>query len=400
MDLIKQTIEFATKAHLGQLDKAGVDYITHPMRVSSKLKGKAKIVALLHDVVEDTKYTIQDIKDKLTDDKEIIQALILLTKTKKIPYDKYLAKIKKNKIALQVKLEDIKDNSDVKRLNKLSPKLRDKLTIKYSEAKSMLEQTDKISFNEYVEFKETIDYILDKSNISFDVLDEALKIAQKNPKQPWLNIEIPKSASGDTIEKAEKRLEKQYKEEILPLVNKSKKEFLSILKKNTPARGRFFTNVKKLKSLKSKVIDRKKYGSGRVHDILRATILTKDTDDLNSVVNKFKRNVKLHSYKNKKFGADKTYGYYGTHHFDIILKSGMMAEVIIATKKLGRDKEIAHNIYDELRGSNKKLTDKEKKDIMAKSKLIKIKDDLSDKDKEKMLRKSKAIFRRGNYGKK
>ena len=105
----------ALVAHKGQVDKAGVDYINHPLAVSSKVKGdNAKIVALLHDVVEDTKVTLDDLR--LFFDDEIVEAINLLTHKEEDDYMTYLAKIKENELARMVKLADLENNMDLSRL--------------------------------------------------------------------------------------------------------------------------------------------------------------------------------------------------------------------------------------------------------------------------------------------
>ena len=105
----------ALVAHKGQVDKAGVDYINHPLTVASKCNSeKAKIVALLHDVVEDTKVTLDDLR--LFFDDEIVDAIDLLTHRESDAYATYLSKIKNNELARIVKLADLENNMDLSRL--------------------------------------------------------------------------------------------------------------------------------------------------------------------------------------------------------------------------------------------------------------------------------------------
>lgn len=103
------------KAHWKQRDKGNHLYIFHPMRVSRKCKSKsAKLVALLHDVIEDNpNYSIGDFDFLNEEEKE---ALALLTHNKDIAYFYYINEIKSNKIAREVKLSDLKDNSNLNRL--------------------------------------------------------------------------------------------------------------------------------------------------------------------------------------------------------------------------------------------------------------------------------------------
>lgn len=134
LNLIKAFI-VAIKAHRGQKDKGGKPYILHPVRVALNVKGKdEKIVALLHDVIEDTNYTIDDL-DFLT--KEQKEALLLLTHDKNVAYMEYVRKIKKNKIASKVKLADLEQNMNLKRLKTISNKDLKRLE-KYKRAKEIL----------------------------------------------------------------------------------------------------------------------------------------------------------------------------------------------------------------------------------------------------------------------
>ena len=102
-------------AHKGQKDKGGHAYFLHPLRVSNKISDRRyKIVALLHDVLEDSdKYTINDF-DFL--DSEQKDALIKLTHLENVAYMDYVKNIKSNSIARKVKLMDLEDNMNLNRL--------------------------------------------------------------------------------------------------------------------------------------------------------------------------------------------------------------------------------------------------------------------------------------------
>lgn len=115
---VYKALQFAQKAHEGQVDKSGVQYFLHPVRVSyMALTDDEKIVALLHDVLEDTHYTVEDIKREVTNNDCIIQALELLNHDKSVPYFDYIRKIRgsKNCLAINVKKYDIADNTDPNR---------------------------------------------------------------------------------------------------------------------------------------------------------------------------------------------------------------------------------------------------------------------------------------------
>lgn len=106
----------AERAHAGQVDKAGKPYIGHPAHVVVSVEGdKAKAVAWLHDVVEDTPATLDDLRAAGIDD-EVLAALELLTHDKTVPYMEYVAAIKENDLARTVKLADLAHNSDLSRL--------------------------------------------------------------------------------------------------------------------------------------------------------------------------------------------------------------------------------------------------------------------------------------------
>ena len=106
---VYKAYRFAKKAHKGQVDKAGKKYISHPLRVSKRVKSMdAKIVALLHDVVEDTKYTLDDIEKKFG--KNIAHSVKLLTHDENVSYEDYIDLILTDKTATEVKMSDLLDN--------------------------------------------------------------------------------------------------------------------------------------------------------------------------------------------------------------------------------------------------------------------------------------------------
>ena len=123
MSTLERAIEIAIEAHRGQLDKAGNDYINHPLRVMAASKSaEEKIVGVLHDVVEDTDWTFEMLADEGFSN-EIIEALRCVTKlSDSEPYDKFIARVKTNPLAVAVKLNDLSDNMDIRRLPYLSDK--------------------------------------------------------------------------------------------------------------------------------------------------------------------------------------------------------------------------------------------------------------------------------------
>ncbi len=124
MSTLNRAIEIAREAHRGQVDKAGKEYIGHPMRVMEMGKTmEEKIVGVLHDVVEDSKEWGFDRLGEEGFAPEIIEALRCVTKlSEKEPYDKFIARVKTNPLAVAVKLNDLTDNMDIRRLPYLSDK--------------------------------------------------------------------------------------------------------------------------------------------------------------------------------------------------------------------------------------------------------------------------------------
>ena len=115
-------VDFMLKKHSGQKDKSGKPYIQHPMFVSSHCKTyEAKVVALLHDVLEDTDATIEDLKKIGLGQKEI-DAIVLLTKPEKEDYMHYVKRVAQNPIAREVKMADLTHNMDLTRLDVITEK--------------------------------------------------------------------------------------------------------------------------------------------------------------------------------------------------------------------------------------------------------------------------------------
>lgn len=120
--LTKKAMIIAYNAHMNQFDLAGVPYIYHPIHLAEQMEKETEcITALLHDVVEDTCITFDQLEKEFPS--EVIEALILLTHNKKTNYINYIKRLKTNPIAKKVKIADIIHNSDESRL--------DRITIKY-----------------------------------------------------------------------------------------------------------------------------------------------------------------------------------------------------------------------------------------------------------------------------
>ena len=123
MSTLERAIEIASEAHKGQYDKAGNDYIGHPLRVMDMGRSEEeKIVGVLHDVVEDTDWTFEMLAAEGFS-QDIITALKCVTKiSENENYDDFIERVKKNPLAAAVKINDLSDNMDIRRLPYLSDK--------------------------------------------------------------------------------------------------------------------------------------------------------------------------------------------------------------------------------------------------------------------------------------
>ena len=140
-EMVERAYRFALKAHEGQLDKGGKPYIDHVMYVASKFVNdyELRIVAMLHDVVEDTKYTLEDIALEGFE-KNIIDAIRVITKLDDMDYMDYIENVSSNELASRVKMEDLKHNMDITRLSE--PTDYDlRRVAKYKKALDYLEKT-------------------------------------------------------------------------------------------------------------------------------------------------------------------------------------------------------------------------------------------------------------------
>lgn len=132
--MIEQAIVLAAEMHIGQKDKSGEPYIYHPLSVMMKIKGEtAKVVAILHDIIEDTDVTLEDLKESGYPE-EVVEAIKAITKIPGESYMGYLIRVKANEIALKVKIADIEHNIQLSRLIKLEDKIVERLIKKYVRA--------------------------------------------------------------------------------------------------------------------------------------------------------------------------------------------------------------------------------------------------------------------------
>lgn len=136
-DMTKKAMKMCFEAHKDQVDKSGMPYVFHPFHLAEQMEDeKTTIVALLHDVIEDTDYTFDDLI-RLGFDDDVIEALKLMTHDDDVPYMGYVAKIKDNLIAKAVKLADLQHNSDLSRLDVVDEKALNRKE-KYAKAIELL----------------------------------------------------------------------------------------------------------------------------------------------------------------------------------------------------------------------------------------------------------------------
>lgn len=138
MSTLERAIEIAAKAHTGQKDKANLPYILHPIRVMLAQKDNdSRIVAVLHDVVEDTDWTIEQLS-KEGFSQTILDAIVSVTRIKEESYEEFVLRAMKNPIGRSVKRADLEDNLDLSRIP--NPQEKDfKRLEKYSAALKLFE---------------------------------------------------------------------------------------------------------------------------------------------------------------------------------------------------------------------------------------------------------------------
>ena len=154
-DLTKKALKISFDAHKNQVDKSGMPYVYHPFHLAEQMNDElSTCVALLHDVVEDTDITLDDLKSKGFPD-AAIEALSLMTHNDDVPYLDYVRAMKDNPIARKVKLADLAHNSDLTRLDKVDDKAIERVN-KYKQAILILKRAERQSKIKKVSGKQTI----------------------------------------------------------------------------------------------------------------------------------------------------------------------------------------------------------------------------------------------------
>ena len=137
--LTKKALKLAFEAHKDQVDKSGMPYVFHPFHLAEQMETEeTTVVALLHDVVEDTDYTLDDIR-AMGFPESVVASLALLTHEGSVPYMDYVARIRENRIARTVKMADLRHNSDLTRLDEIDGKARARIE-KYKAALGLLSE--------------------------------------------------------------------------------------------------------------------------------------------------------------------------------------------------------------------------------------------------------------------
>ena len=138
-DLTKKALKLCFEAHKEQVDKSGLPYVFHPFHLAEQMESEeTTVVALLHDVVEDTNYTIEDLT-AMGFDKAVTDAIALMTHADGVDYMDYVRAIKENPIAKAVKLADLTHNSELSRLDIIDEKALQRVK-KYKEAIKILSE--------------------------------------------------------------------------------------------------------------------------------------------------------------------------------------------------------------------------------------------------------------------
>jgi (p)ppGpp synthase/HD superfamily hydrolase len=141
MCTLERAIEIALEAHTGQTDKADEPYILHPLELMLEMDSREEMMAaVLHDAVEDSDLSIEDLRQKEDFSKEVIEAVDKLTRRESDTYEEFIEKVKQDEIAREVKRADIEHNMDITRLEDVSKKDKERLSKYHSSWKELTGQ--------------------------------------------------------------------------------------------------------------------------------------------------------------------------------------------------------------------------------------------------------------------
>ena len=135
--LLDKAAQICVSKHAGQRDKMGCAYFQHPMRVAMRCRtDEEKMVALLHDTIEDTDVTAEYLLSEGFP-QSVVDGVLSVTKREGESYEDFVARAKLNPLGRVVKLHDLEDNLDVMRLNEVTPDMAARFT-KYLAARQFL----------------------------------------------------------------------------------------------------------------------------------------------------------------------------------------------------------------------------------------------------------------------
>lgn len=137
MTLLEKAIEIALRSHAGQKQKDGSPYILHPLRVMGRMAtDEERMAAVLHDVVEDSEMTLEALREAGFPER-VVETVKLLTHEEGVSYEEYVERLKNDGMARRIKLADLEDNSDIRRLSGIEEKDLERLR-KYHRAWQIL----------------------------------------------------------------------------------------------------------------------------------------------------------------------------------------------------------------------------------------------------------------------
>jgi (p)ppGpp synthase/HD superfamily hydrolase len=140
MATLEDAVSIAAQAHRGQKDKAGDPYLLHPLRMMLRMKSEAEMIAaVLHDVVEDSDWTLEQLRDKGFSE-EVLQAVDCLTHRDGESYEGFIGRARQNPIARRVKIADLEDNMNLRRIGEITARDLERLA-KYHRSWCVLTKT-------------------------------------------------------------------------------------------------------------------------------------------------------------------------------------------------------------------------------------------------------------------
>ena len=143
-EMTKKAMKLCFLAHKDQTDKSGLPYVFHPFHLAEQMEDEESVtVALLHDVVEDSDYSLEDLR-ALGFPERVLEAVGLMTHPAGMAYLDYVARLADDPLARKVKLADLRHNSDLSRLDKVDEKALSRVK-KYGEAIRLLEQREQVN---------------------------------------------------------------------------------------------------------------------------------------------------------------------------------------------------------------------------------------------------------------